>query len=973
MKPTRWVFSVVLLVISASSLAGIRGVPDPYATIQLGIDSSEEGDTVLVEPGVYEECIDFRGKNITVTSVDPNNHQVVADTVIQGDDSGSVVTFAAGEDHRAILSGFTITGGYGSPDPDYDDLIVGAGVYCYRSSPVLRLNIIEDNHAPNTGDGVYGYGGGISCIEANPIMVGNTIRDNSAWRGGGVHCFESSLTLSMNVIAGNITPDGQNGVYGRGGGIYANKADFRATGNVIRDNIAFRGGGMYVNSAETRISSNMIYGNSAKYGGGVVLRSGGYRIELINNTVVANVAEVGANILVDGRSQISNNIIAFGQADRGGGIVWAGGCPIKTRPIAFNDLYGNAGGDYFGVSNQTGRNGNICQDPLFRNVEADDYHLQPDSPAIGAGDPAYVAQAAELDADGDPRLLVGRVDMGADEYEGYVRPIANAGQAQCWDEIPPTVALDGSMSCVHDSGGILQYEWTQVAGPEVQLSAANHSQTILEPTEPGVYCFELLVRDLMSESRPDRVTVVVDAGRLPVAEAGPTVYATSAPVQLDGTGSRSADGVGDLNYQWRQISGPPMVIEDPNTATPIVHAPTRTVGRKEVDTFVQTDQIQLCEFELVVSDGGLMGLPDTTRVVILPDVGPMTMRIENPPFNPGKPTIIYFGGGDGVTGYSGQPWNQLQWASEANVLSFPQGYSRDPRVEGVRTYYKYGAMIMAYLSEAAPEYNQPIQTIGWSTGGQPAIDAAIYMNLAFEDVRYAVNHVTGLDACCHSYSYYRNLLIGSAVDGEQCWADFYWYANVQPVEGTFLGVDIPLSHSGVRDWYRTSVSFQGADAFHHGLVAGAYWSVIGPGKNLQLATTTGSSIYRFVWSGTLSSGHLEFADETLYPGRLPEPVTLVGPIDVQGSNGVILTCQESENVVGYELLLGSDPYRVMDYTVISDGPAPPSNVVTELPYAETWWTVRVRDQHGSTIYADPERLDAGLLSLPVKSSATSGP
>ena len=972
MKLRSCAFLLVLLAVSISSFGAIRSVPDQYSSIQLAIDHSEDGDTVLVAPGLYEECIDFKGKNVTVTSVDPNDPQVVSDTVIQGDGSGSVVTFATGEDHRAVLSGFTITGGYGSPHPSAEGAIAGAGIYCYRSSPVLRLNVIADNHAPNAGDGAYGYGGGISCIEANPIVVGNTIRNNSAWRGGGVHCFESSPTLSMNVIAGNNTPDGQNGVYGGGGGIYGNKASFSATGNVVRDNVAFRGGGIYAHRAEAKISSNMIYGNSAKYGGGVVLRSGGDRIELINNTVVANVAQDGANVLADGRSQIRNNIIAFGQADRGGGILWAGGCPIKNGPIAFNDLYANAGGDYFGVSDQTGRNGNISQDPLFGNMEANDYHLLADSPAISAGDPEYVGPVQGPDADGDARVLVGRVDIGADEYERYVRPIANAGPAQYWDEIPAGVTLDGSASCAHEAGGMLQYEWTQVAGPEVQLSGIDHSQASFVPLQAGVYCFELLARDSVSESHPDRVTVVVGAGRLPVAEAGSTLYATSAPVQLDGSGSRSADGVGDLNYKWRQIAGPPMVVENPNTAVSTVHAPVRIVGRREVDTFVQTDQIRVCEFELVVSDGELIGLTDTTEIVILPDFGPMTMQIENPPFDLTKPTIIYFGGGDGVTGYSGQPWNQPRWAGKANVLSFPQGYGRDPSVEGRRTYYKYGAMIVAYLSQVAPEYNQPIQTIGWSTGGQPAIDAAIYINLAFEDVRYAINHVTGLDACCHSYSYYRRLLLGSAVDGEQCWADFYWYANVQPVEGTFLGVDIPLSHSGVRDWYRTSVSSQDVGAFHHGLVAGAYWSVIGPGKNLQLATTTESSIYRFVWSGTLSSGHLEFADETLYPGRLPEPVTLVGPINVQGPNGVVLTCQESENAVAYELLLGSHPYRVVDYTVVSDGPAPPSDVVTELPYEETWWTVRVRDQYGSTIYADPQRLDAGSLSLPVKNSTTRG-
>ena len=98
---------------------------------------------------------------------------------------------------------------------------------------------------------------------------------------------------------------------------------------------------------------------------------------------------------------------------------------------------------------------------------------------------------------------------------------------------------------------------------------------------------------------------------------------------------------------------------------------------------------------------------------------------------------------------------------------------------------------------------------------------------------------------------------------------------------------------------------------------------------------------------------MDFYDESNHPGRLTEPVTLVEPVYTEDSNGIILTCQESKNAVGYQLLFGPDPYRVMDYSIISDTPAPPNDVITMLPFEETWWTIKVRDQYGSTIYADP--------------------
>jgi len=92
--------------------------------------------------------------------------------------------------------------------------------------------------------------------------------------------------------------------------------------------------------------------------------------------------------------------------------------------------------------------------------------------------------------------------------------------------------------------------------------------------------------------------------------------------------------------------------------------------------------------------------------------------------------------------------------------------------------------------------------------------------------------------------------------------------------------------------------------FNHGVIAGAYWSVVGPGRNLQLASTPDVETYKFTRYGDEFSGYTDFFDESLYPGRLPEPVTLIEPVYTEDSNGIILTCQESENAVGYQLLFG---------------------------------------------------------------------
>ena len=58
--------------------------------------------------------------------------------------------------------------------------------------------------------------------------------------------------------------------------------------------------------------------------------------------------------------------------------------------------------------------GNIDIDPEFIDKWGD-YHLLMSSPCVDAGDPAFVAEEGEVDIDGEPRVMGGRVDMGADE------------------------------------------------------------------------------------------------------------------------------------------------------------------------------------------------------------------------------------------------------------------------------------------------------------------------------------------------------------------------------------------------------------------------------------------------------------------------------------------------------------------------------------------------------------------------------
>jgi hypothetical protein len=153
MKKTILLSLALVFVMAALAPAVVITVPSAYPTIQAGIDAAETGDTVVVALGIYNENIHFNDENIVVTSTDPNNPAVVAATVIQGDGTTSVVTFDSNMiDASCQLTGFTITGGYGTENSILPGIYWGAGVYCYQASPTIKCNVITGNFGPMLGE-----------------------------------------------------------------------------------------------------------------------------------------------------------------------------------------------------------------------------------------------------------------------------------------------------------------------------------------------------------------------------------------------------------------------------------------------------------------------------------------------------------------------------------------------------------------------------------------------------------------------------------------------------------------------------------------------------------------------------------------------------------------------------------------------------------------------------------------------------
>jgi len=226
---------------SILSLADVINVPDEFLSIQEAVNISSDGDTVLARPGVYFENINFNGHKVVLGSLflTAGDSSYINITCIDGNSSGSVVTFENGEDSDAIITGFTIRNG----SSDY-----GGGIICRNnSSPRIKYNLIKENIANGSGYPYFdGCGGGIHCDNSGPEISFNTITGNIAGlSGGGVCCANSS----NSIIANNIIFE--NSAYYSGGIHCSGQSNAVISDNKIIGNLAsHEGGGIQINSSE---------------------------------------------------------------------------------------------------------------------------------------------------------------------------------------------------------------------------------------------------------------------------------------------------------------------------------------------------------------------------------------------------------------------------------------------------------------------------------------------------------------------------------------------------------------------------------------------------------------------------------------------------------------------------------------------------------------------------------------------------
>ncbi len=401
---------VWLLLAVFSTSAGAKTIyvdddgPADFDNIQAAIDDANNEDTIIVEKGVYFENINFKSKNIILRSTDPNNHDVVVKTIIDGQHKGPVVTLNDVESPDCVLDGFTITNGNAhGPWPNVSQR--GGGICCRSESVISRPTIINCMISNNSGD----YGGGVFG-EGNPTITNCTFSGNVAWFGGGILLSGDYPKLSKCTFIWNSA--------GAGGGVYgASGSPLTLTDCTFKGNSAGEGGGIYQDTGIPTFNKCVFYGNSAGEGGGMYVWES---LPTMTNCIFSkNTAERRGGGFCGGSSDISlvNCTFNGNSANEGGGIYNDGSFGL-TNCILWDDIPNEIGefGEYYThvvtYSNIQGGwpgEGNINQDPCFADPINNDYHLKSHAGSWDANSASWVKDDVTslcIDA-GDPASPIG--------------------------------------------------------------------------------------------------------------------------------------------------------------------------------------------------------------------------------------------------------------------------------------------------------------------------------------------------------------------------------------------------------------------------------------------------------------------------------------------------------------------------------------------------------------------------------------
>ena len=179
------------------------GTDPVYLSIQAAIDAAEDGDEIMVCPGIYIEQITIRRNRLTIRSIDRSAVDPSADTILRPEELAPAGVWIVGDDNT--LEGFVIEDKALTPPPHHHphSLILVQG-----DRNTIRANrLIGRGNAGQVDSGILVHGGDVG----NGVAEHNQIMENEILNVSGHGIWILSVGLNRaaywTVVARNQVHD----------------------------------------------------------------------------------------------------------------------------------------------------------------------------------------------------------------------------------------------------------------------------------------------------------------------------------------------------------------------------------------------------------------------------------------------------------------------------------------------------------------------------------------------------------------------------------------------------------------------------------------------------------------------------------------------------------------------------------------------------------------------------------------------
>ncbi len=335
-------------------------VPEDYPDLQTAAESTNDGNTVVIGPGLFETHLDPNGRSLTYSGAGAGI------TFLEGSPAGPVVSSTVLGTSR--FEDLTISGGNNA---------AGGGLYITQGTVELERVHVQDNQAAR-GAGIYVVTT-LTMVPTELSMRDVRVVDNDAGgSAGGVFAGAGSIvTMERTLVAGNGAWGTTTG--GAGGGIQTDRADLTIDNVVLADNVASaRGGAISTDGVPMTLSV----------------------LDMTHVTLAQNTAPIGNALHLAYCDCILSNSLVVDNSGNGAPIA-ASNDHIYTQ--AYTWVWGFDTGPYGGITPEPDPLFNFEEDPGLEPMTDDadwtndTWQLMPGAAAIDMGNPTTMP-----DVDGSP-------------------------------------------------------------------------------------------------------------------------------------------------------------------------------------------------------------------------------------------------------------------------------------------------------------------------------------------------------------------------------------------------------------------------------------------------------------------------------------------------------------------------------------------------------------------------------------------